>query len=123
MEKEKIFIPGNVPSSKNSRRNFGNLSLPSKATVQWRNNTAIYWAKHRNTFKKMIKGKEKPYKINFLFVRGTKHAFDYINPAQTIQDEMVKYRWIEDDDCHNIIPNFSPYIYDKNKAGVFISVD
>lgn len=123
MKKSKIFINGNVPSSKNSRRNFRGKSLPSKATVRWRQCTAMEWKQNKKAFKAMIEGKEKPYKISLLFVRGTKHHFDYINPAQTIQDEMVKYGWIDDDDADNIVPSFEPYQYDKEKPGVYISVN
>ena len=118
-----IFIPGSVPSSKNGRRNYKNISLPSKATVRWRKNTAIFWKMYKKTFLKMLEGHEKPYKIHMVFVRGTKHKFDYINPAQTIQDEMTKYGWIDDDNCDEIIPIFHPYVYDKEKPGVIIYIN
>lgn len=123
MENKKIFIKGNVPSSKNGRRNYKRISLPSKATIRWRNNSVPFWIKNTKVFKKMKKGKTKPYRICFLFVRGTRHRFDYINPAQTIQDEMVKYGWIDDDDANNIIPIFAPYSYDKDEPGVYIYFD
>lgn len=116
----KIFINGNVPSSKNSRRNFKGKSLPSKATVRWRLKTAIEWKRNKKAFLKMIEGRNKPYHIHFGFVRGTKHHFDYLNPAQTIQDEMVRYGWLDDDDADNIIPYFQPYEYSKEKPGVYI---
>lgn len=122
MEKSKIFISGNVPSSKNGRRNSKGKSLPSKVTVRWRQHTAWEWKLNKKNFKDMIKGLEKPYQISFLFVRGTKHHFDFINPAQTIQDEMVKYGWIDDDDADNINPSFEPYRYSKDKPGVYISI-
>ena len=70
----------------------------------------------------MLKGKTAPFYIEFTFVRGTKHKFDYINPCQTIQDLMVKYKWIPDDNADEIIPVFKPYQYDKEKPGVFINV-
>ena len=118
----RIFIPGNVPSSKNGRRNFKKISLPSKAVVRWRNNSSIFWSMGRKKFKKLIKDKEKPYKIYFEFIRGTKHKFDYINPAQTIQDEMVHHGWIDDDNADEIIPFFAPYSYNKKHPGVLIYV-
>jgi len=37
----------------------------------------------------MIKGKKKPYKIGIHFIRGTHHKYDWVNPIQTIQDEMT----------------------------------
>ena len=63
-----------------------------------------------------------PVTIAFTFIRGTRHKFDYINPAQTIQDDMVKHGWIEDDDMHHIIPVFPEYRYDKTNPGVFIEI-
>ena len=65
---------------------------------------------------------ELPLTITFTFVRGTKHKFDYINPCQTVQDDMVKYGWIEDDNCEFIIPIFEPYEYNKEYPGVWIEI-
>ena len=61
-------------------------------------------------------------KISFLFIRGSRHKFDYINPAQTVQDDMVKYGWIEDDNAEFIIPGFEQYTYDKDNPGVWIEL-
>ena len=33
---------------------------------------------------------------------------------------MVKHKWIDDDDCENIIPEFESYKYDKKNPGVEI---
>ena len=60
--------------------------------------------------------------VSFQFIRGSKHKFDYINPAQTVQDLMVKNNWIEDDNCEYIIPHFEPYKYDKENPGVYITI-
>lgn len=35
---------------------------------------------------------------------------------------MVKNEWIEDDDIHNLIPHFTGYVVDKERAGVIIKV-
>jgi hypothetical protein len=35
---------------------------------------------------------------------------------------MVEYGWIDDDNCDIIIPHFSGYHVDKEKAGVIIKV-
>jgi hypothetical protein len=56
------------------------------------------------------------------FVRGSRRKFDYINPAQTIQDQMVKYGWISDDNVDEVIPVFAPYQYDKENPGTYIKV-
>ena len=70
----------------------------------------------------MIENKEIPYRISFKFHRSSRRKFDYINPAQTIQDLMVKYGWIEDDNCLFMIPSFEEYEYNKENPGVTIKV-
>ena len=118
----KWFIPGNVPSSKNGRRWTGRYFVSSKATVKYRKDTAKYFEKFRKGFRKQLAKLELPVKISFKFIRGSKHKFDYINPAQTVQDDMVKHNWIDDDNCENIIPEFEPYEYDKKNPGVEIKL-
>lgn len=120
---DKIFIPGNVPSSKNSRQWTGGKLIASKATLSWRKKTKWYWIKERQKWRSLLKEKSCPLRVHFQFVRKSKHRFDYINPAQTIQDEMVKYKWIEDDNCDIIIPVFDPYLYDKTNPGVYIYLE
>ena len=117
-----IFIPGNVPSSKNSKRWTGKMLINSKTTMKYISKTKGDYLINKQKFKKLIKGKSKPYKISFKFIRGTKHKFDYINPCQTVQDLMVKNNWLDDDNCNEIIPIFEEYEYNKEKPGVIISV-
>ena len=77
---------------------------------------------NKKKFKEMIKDKEKPYKIGFYFIRDSQRKFDYINIAQIIQDLMVKYEWIEDDNCTELVPVFLGYKVDKENPGVKIEV-
>jgi len=118
----KWFIPGNVPSSKNGRRWTGKYFISSKATTKYRKDTKKYYDKFRKSFRKELAKLELPVKISFKFIRGSRHKFDYINPAQTVQDDMVKNYWIDDDNCENIIPEFEPYEYDKENPGVEIKL-
>jgi hypothetical protein len=118
----KWFIPGNVPSSKNGRRWTGKYFISSKATTKYRKDTKKYYDKFRKSFRKELAKLELPVKISFKFIRGSRHKFDYINPAQTVQDDMVKNHWIDDDNCENIIPEFEPYEYDKENPGVEIKL-
>ena len=117
-----IFIAGSVPSSKNSKVWTGSYLVHSKTVMKYIKNTKEDWMNNKEKFKKLIKNKKMPYKIEFSFIRGTRHKFDYINPCQTVQDLMVKYDYIQDDNCDCIIPSFGEYKYDKENSGVKIKV-
>lgn len=122
-----IFIAGNTPSSKNSKQfvtlKTGKTLLINSKTVQsYIRNSKADWLVNKNEFLKMLKGKEKPYKIELYFIRDTKKRFDYINAAQIIFDLMQEYGYIEDDDSTNIIPVFKGFEVDKSRAGVKIEV-
>ena len=117
-----IFIPGNVPSSKNTKQWTGRYLVWSKAAQKYVKDTEEYWLEYKNTFKKATRGKSKPYWIKFKLIRGSKHKFDYPNPLQTLLDLMVKYEWISDDNADEIIPVFEPYEYNKKNPGVIIKI-
>lgn len=117
-----MFIPGNVPSSKNSKQWTGKFLINSKQTRQYIKDTEDYWLRGKALVRPHIDHLYKPIKVSFKFIRQSKHKFDYINPCQTIQDLMVKYEWISDDNADCIIPVFEPYEYDKEKPGVYITI-
>ena len=120
--KRKWFIPFNVPSSKNGRRWTGKYFISSKTVMTYRKNTKDSYEKYAAAFRKEFDTYQTPVQIGFTFIRGTRHKFDYINPAQTVQDDMVKHGWIEDDNADFIIPVFERYSYDKTKPGVIIEI-
>jgi len=122
MNKMRWWIPGNVPSSKNGRRWTGKYFIASKATMNYRKATKDRYLEYTADFKQELEKVKLPVKISFQFVRGSRHKFDYINPAQTVQDDMVKYGWIEDDNAEFIIPAFEQYTYDKENPGVWIEL-
>lgn len=122
MENKKWFIPGSVPSSKNGRRWTGKYFIASKAVMNYRKIAKDYYAKYADDFKAELAKHSLPAKISFTFVRGSRHKFDYINPAQTVQDDMVKAGWIEDDNAEFILPVFIQYTYDKENPGVYIEI-
>ena len=117
-----IFIPGNVPSSKNSKVWTGKFLVSSKAVQQWKRDTKRYWIQYQKQFLDLLDLTSPPYRIKFTFIRGTRHKFDYINPAQTVQDEMVHQGWLADDNCTILKPVFGSYSYDKQNPGVWIKV-
>lgn len=127
-----IFIAGNTPSSKNSKRiititnkKTGKKTtrlINSEVTEKYIKSSKVDWLVNKNEFLKMIKDKEKPYKIELYFIRDSKRRFDYINATQIIFDLMQEYGYIEDDDSQNIIPVFKGFEVDKARAGVEIEV-
>jgi len=119
-----IFIPGDVPSSKNSKVWTGKYLVHSKAVTRYIKNTKLFYGNKKSIadFHAMFLQTELPYRIAFQFVRETKRLFDYINMAQIVQDLMVENKWIPEDNCDVIIPVFLPYLYNKQNPGVHISV-
>lgn len=124
---ELIFIPGNCPSSKNSRRWTGKYSIASKSVFKWKKNTKQCWKDNKDKFLELTKDLPKPLFIGMFFVKGTNHDFDFNNPTQTIQDTMVDEEWITDDNTKVMFP-IPFYIEDKlcdaNKEyqGTFVKV-
>ena len=122
-----IFISGNTPSSKNSKqfvtlKTGKTLLINSKIVQKYIKESKADWLINKNEFFKMLKDKEKPYKVELYFIRDSKRKFDYINAAQIVFDLMQEYGYIEDDDSQNIIPVFKGFEVDKTKAGVEIEV-
>ena len=122
MEDNKIFIKGNIPSSKNSKRWTGITLINSETVMKYKENSYIDWWQNAKKFKKMIKGKEKPYKIGFYFIRNSRRKFDYVNVAQLPLDLMQEYKWIENDNMENVIPIFLGYEVDKGNPGMRIEI-
>jgi hypothetical protein len=119
----KFFIPGNVPSSKNGRRWTGKYFIASKTVVNYRKYSKKYYLEYAEKFKAELAKHDLPIEIGLTFIRGTRHKFDYINPAQTVQDDMVTYGWIPDDNADLIKPVFFDYQYNKTKPGVIIEIN
>jgi len=127
-----IFISGNTPSSKNSKRIITITNkktgkettrlINSEVTEKYIKNSKADWILNKRNFLKMSVGKEKPYRIELYFIRDSKRKFDYINAAQIVFDLMQEYGYIEDDDSTNIIPVFKGFEVDKSRAGVEIEV-
>ena len=124
LTKEKgIFIPGNVPSSKNSKQmTRSKVLLSSKAVRKYLKNYSFFWLLYEPDFKFLIEKHDKPLKIEFQFTRESKASFDYINIVQLPLDLMQKYNWIENDDVYNVKPFFSDFVINKEMPGVKINI-
>lgn len=130
-----LFIPNNVPSSKNSKVFTGRFLVNSPVVTKYYKlighrpgkepcTSPICWY---NAFKldflEQIRGKQLPIQLHLEFYRDSRRRFDYVNAAQLPLDLMVKHGWLVDDSADNVVPVFEPYIYDKEDPGVAIWVD
>lgn len=126
--KQAIFIPYQVPSKKNSQ-NIGRNPKTGRPLIykseQYRNYLAAtksYWTALKADFHNLIENKQKPYRIGISFVRSTRQRFDFIGPGETIQDFMVDFGWIDDDDARTMKPVFEDFGVDKQAPGVYIRI-
>ncbi len=145
VENELIFIPGNVPSSKNSRINTNKGSFASKTVKSYLNSLGIqsyssskklvkgYVNKPnlienlREDFLKQTSGKQLPLEIGFHFVRDSRRKFDFHNIVQVVLDLMTAHNIIIDDNMDCVIPfalkiNSKFYSVDKENCGVWIKI-
>lgn len=127
--KEMFFIKGQTPSSKNSRitnRTTGR-SFPSKNTQKYIKESEKDYLANKAKFLKMLEGKEKPYLIEFHFVRDSKRRWDFHNISQVVCDLFTKYGYLEDDNVYEMFPiplEIDGKLFTVNKLhpGVWISV-
>lgn len=119
-----IFIPGNVPSLKNSKvkakggifaspavnkylRALGIQSFSSRhKTVKGYvdKNRPNKMEQFRERINKMKVGKDNPLFIGFHHVRDSKRKFDFSNSVELIQDLFVAHDFIEDDNIDYLFP-------------------
>ena len=145
VENELIFIPGNVPSSKNSRINTKHGSFASKTVKAYLNSLGIqsyssskkivkgYVNKPnlienlREDFLKQTSGKQLPLEIGFHFVRDSRRKFDFHNIVQVVLDLLTASDFIIDDNMDCVIPfalkrDGKFYSVDKENCGVWIKI-
>lgn len=139
-----LFIPGNVPSLKNSKIKTSRGVFASKTVKKYLQKQGIVkysvrdkavtnyktrdneFAKHEKFFIRNLQ-LGGPHQIGFHFVRGSKHKFDFHNAVQIIADLMVAHNFIEDDNMDHFIPRAYKrknkwYSYDKTDPGVWIKI-
>jgi len=126
---DKIFIPNNVISSKNSKRFLKNKKTDkmfianSHYCLNYKHNTGIYYKENNLNFLNMTSHLSYPLHIEFQFVRETRRRFDFINMAQIVCDMMVDYGWLPDDSYQYLVPYFNPIVrFDKDNPGVIITI-
>lgn len=140
-----IFIPGDVPSSKNSKVKSKKGIFHSKTVRKYLSGLGIKHYSTRNKYidtlktkpdifidsveplKEELKKADPPYRIGFHFVRGSKRSFDFHNMVQLVADLLVAADVIEDDDMDHFIPlpykrNGEYYSIDREDPGVYIKL-
>jgi hypothetical protein len=115
---DKIILPCDVFSSKNSKRIVKNKAgrlflIKSKQALEGDKEIAPYMILNRDIFKEMTANKKPPLTVHFKFFRKTKRRFDYINILQSLADNMVKHGWLRDDCADEFLPVFELYDVDK----------
>lgn len=142
----RIFIPGNVPSLKNSKIATSKGVFASKTVRKYlqalgvksysvRKRAVENYKTRPNLFSEavepmlmLLNSAIPPHLIGFHFVRGTKHKFDWINAVQIMADLLVVHRVIPEDDMTVFIPYAFPnpegdyFSYDKKKPGCILAV-
>jgi Holliday junction resolvase RusA-like endonuclease len=124
-----IFIPGNVPSSKNSRMmTKSGLLIKSPLCFKYEKATKDIFVEKSKEFREYVGEIDKPLFIRLHFVRDSKRRCDFHNLTQFIADLLAKNGWIEDDNMNQVF--FVPYkiegkwySVDKENCGVWIKVD
>lgn len=137
-----FFIPGNVPSLKNSKIKTSKGIFPSKTVNKYLRTIGIknYSSKNKivnqfvgkpNIFRESLKefpkleSNDYPIILGFHFVRDSKRDFDFNNATQIIQDLLVAHNFIEDDSMRFLIPTYYKiegryYTVDSKNPGVYL---
>ena len=119
-----IFIPGNVPSLKNSKIKTARGVFSSPTVNKFIRNLNIqkfnarkkevkgyvdpqrpnYIEGLREEFEKMKEGKGDPIFIGYHQVRNSRRLFDFSNSVELIQDLLTAHDIIEDDNVKYVFP-------------------
>jgi Holliday junction resolvase RusA-like endonuclease len=142
MAKQRIFIPLNVPSSKNSKvaSKKGVFHSPTVrhylqklGVKKYHKNEYENYKTRPNLFEQAIKplrdqSLDIPCKMSFHFIRDSRRKFDFVNAVQIVCDLLVAHQVIEDDNMDYLIPmplsvDGRWYSVDKEGAGVIIEIE
>jgi Holliday junction resolvase RusA-like endonuclease len=135
----KFTLLGNTPSKKNSqslvpaqkgkngkkgRRGgiFSNKAYGKWYTLNFGVRKAVSRRQEWEDLRKVMDSWGKPFLMSMKFFRKSKHKFDYINLAQSVQDALVKAKIIEDDNCQVLCPLFEGYEIDKENPRCEVTI-
>ncbi|UZJ39975.1 hypothetical protein OO185_02420 [Prosthecochloris sp. SCSIO W1102] len=121
---QELVIPGELYSSKNSRRpvlckskSTGKTKIvPLKSKKAEEHFQYLLFvlsdAKRKVCWKRMIDGKRYPLVVTFKIYRKSNRVFDYVNIIQNLCDALVKSGYLPDDDAAHLLP--IPLQYEKD---------
>jgi hypothetical protein len=121
-----IFIPGQTPSKKNSKR----IVLPRGGGRRRVISSEFYIAWEKEALLRLRRSEligypwKYPLRAGFHYARETRAAFDYNNLGQGVADILVQVGIIKDDSMKYFIPN-GDYSWEVNKdcPGVYITLE
>lgn len=119
-----IFIPGNVPSLKNSKVKTSRGIFSSPTVKKWLRSLGIQTFNSRKKtvqgyvdpnrpnqiallkeeFLKMKEKKNDPIFIGYHQIRNSKRLFDFSNSVEVVQDLLTAHDFIEDDNVKYVFP-------------------
>lgn len=119
-----IFIPGNIPSLKNSKVKTSRGIFHSPTVSKFIRSLGIQhfnsrkkevkgykdllrpnqFEALRSRFEEMKEGKDDPIIIGYHQVRNSKRLFDFGNSVELLQDLMTSHDFIEDDNVKYVFP-------------------
>ena len=125
---EKIVLPIELYSSKNSRQIFRTKSgrtiiAKSNASKQNERDLCFLLNIYRKEWERLTTGKKYPLKVYYFIYRKTKRRWDWQNIFAGISDAMQMAGWLPDDDVEHYTPVYDGYSVDKDNPRVEISVE
>jgi len=140
LDTNSIFIPGNVPSLKNSKVMTSRGIFPSKTVTKYLRSLGIQgfssskkevkeYKTRDNIFRNVVRNyfadSEYPILLYTHFVRDSKRKCDFNNMTQIIADLLTAHDYIPDDDMDHLffVPwliNSKFYSVDKHNPGVYL---
>lgn len=119
-----IFVPGNIPSLKNSKVKTSKGIFHSPTVSKFIRSLGIQhfnsrkkeikgykdplrpnkFEALRSKFEKMREGKDDPIIIGYHQIRNSKRLFDFSNSVELVQDLLTAHDFIEDDNVKYVFP-------------------
>lgn len=129
--KTMIYLPGNVPSSKNGKvirmnRKTGKRFVANNDTVlAYKKYIIDYLLQNKPKWVRLAAKLDPPIKLGALFIRNSSRGFDFNNATQVIADLMQDKEWLPNDSLDDVyfVPGTEEkkkYVINKQYTGVIL---